>query len=228
LKCNKKYYNPKAYSKSLLLEVLRVSKWLGISNFIGPILLHSGRFILLFFTNLETLGIYSLAFDMSIKLLIIPTAICTVLLPKFSIANNFDKSYSHYIIALISTSTIMIVISIIFYYLIRVYINFNVFDNSSIIINSIMILIFGIVFSSAGHITQTFLQAIKRTDLTGKLHLVELCIYLIYATLLTYFFGLNGGLISWSLRMFISTTCLILMPVYLFNKNSAMMNKVNY
>ena len=69
----------------------------------------------------------------------------------------------------------------------------------------------GVFINSFGHISQALVQGYGRPDLTAKLHLAELVLYIPYLWLLIEQFGIEGAAIAWVIRVAISTLVLLYM-----------------
>ena len=62
-------------------------------------------------------------------------------------------------------------------------------------------LVLGVFLNSLAMIPYTLLQAIGRPDLTAKLHLVELPVFLLMLWSMIHMFGIEGAAIAWTLRV---------------------------
>ena len=76
------------------------------------------------------------------------------------------------------------------------------------------ILAFGVFVNSFGHIAQVLFQGFGSPDITAKIHIVELILYVPYLWYLTDSYGIGGAALAWSIRVCISTFVLM----YLANK----------
>jgi O-antigen/teichoic acid export membrane protein len=66
----------------------------------------------------------------------------------------------------------------------------------------------GVFVNSIGMIAQSLVQAYGRPDLTAKLHLLELVLYVPYLWWLTKEYGIDGAAIAWTIRVLISAVVL--------------------
>jgi len=74
--------------------------------------------------------------------------------------------------------------------------------------NVVKIIVIGVLINSIGHISQSLIQAYGRPDLTAKLHIIELIMYIPYLIILIKTFGIVGAAIAWTIRVTISTLVL--------------------
>ena len=66
----------------------------------------------------------------------------------------------------------------------------------------------GVLINGNGLISQALIQASGRSDLTAKIHLIELPLYLFYLPLLLDKYGLSGAAMAWLVRVTISAVTL--------------------
>jgi O-antigen/teichoic acid export membrane protein len=69
----------------------------------------------------------------------------------------------------------------------------------------------GVAINSIGLISQALVQAVGRPDLTAKLHVAELILYIPYLWLLTEWHGINGAAAAWVVRVALSTAALLVL-----------------
>ena len=62
----------------------------------------------------------------------------------------------------------------------------------------------------------TLLQAIGRTDITAKLHIVELPLFVVALTTLVGAYGVVGASVAWSLRVLFDGACLMIIARRMF------------
>src|SRR5690606_37602865 len=70
------------------------------------------------------------------------------------------------------------------------------------------LLAIGIFVNSFGYISQCLIQAYGRPDLTAKLHVAELIVYIPYMWWLVTNHGIYGAALAWVIRVAISTVAL--------------------
>ena len=73
------------------------------------------------------------------------------------------------------------------------------------------LLVIGVLINSLGLVSQSLVQASGRPDLTGKLHLIELPLYLTYLWGLLHAYGINGAAFAWLIRVTISALVLAIL-----------------
>jgi O-antigen/teichoic acid export membrane protein len=61
----------------------------------------------------------------------------------------------------------------------------------------------GVFFNSFAQVPYGFIQSQGRPDLTAKLHILELPVYLVGLWLMIFFYGIDGAAFAWMIRAFI-------------------------
>src|SRR6185437_7013341 len=69
----------------------------------------------------------------------------------------------------------------------------------------------GVLVNAVGIVAFAVLQGVGRPDLTGKLNLAELPVYIVAIVLLAHMFGLPGVALAWTLRVLADTALLYVM-----------------
>jgi O-antigen/teichoic acid export membrane protein len=72
----------------------------------------------------------------------------------------------------------------------------------------LQLLLIGIFLNSAAHLPYALLQAHGRSDLTAKLHLLELPVFAALLVAGVHWFGITGAALAWTLRVALDTALL--------------------
>ena len=200
--------------RSLIKPLLSFGGWITISNIIGPFLLYTDRFFIASRISVASVAYYTTPYEVITKLLIIPAAILAVMFPAFS--SKFAQNDLHvkqlYRQTMKAISLTMFpIILFLFCFAER---GLTLWINAAFARNSYRVaqfLAIGVFINSLGHISSSLVQASGRPDLTAKLHLAELPLYLIYLTWLLSKYGIDGAAFAWLIRVTISTFVLTLL-----------------
>lgn len=197
--------------KNLIKPILKTSTWMSISNLIGPIILYVDRFLIGALISAIAVTYYTTPYEVVTKLLIIPSALASVLFP--TISSNY-KTNSEYTNKLFSKSIkyifiilfpIVLIISTFANEGLNIWLGINFANSSTLVLQLFAV---GIFLNSLAFFPFTYLQSIGRPDITAKIHLFELPLYLI---LMWYFIpklGIKGAALVWLIRIFIDTSLL--------------------
>jgi len=182
-----------------------------ISNIISTIMVNLGRFLIGALISVAAVSYYATPFDVVTKILIIPSAFVAVLFPAFSSAFQQDPYRTaqlffrgiKYTFLLLFPITIFIVIFA--KELLLIWLGIEFAENSYVVMQ---LLVVGVLMNGIASVPFALIQGVGRPDITGKLHLLELPIYLITAWWLVSAYGIKGAAVCWLLRVVIDALAL--------------------
>lgn len=197
--------------KNLIVPMLRFGGWMTVTAIIGPLMVYADRFLISSVITIAVLAYYTTPYEMITKLWIIPGSIIRVLFPVFASGYIADKERMSvlyfksikYICLLMFPITVIIVTYA--EEMLTMWLGSEFADKSYLILQ---ILTIGVLFNSISQVPYTLIQSIGRPDITAKLHLVELPIYLIIVFFMVQYFGILGAAISWTFRIIIDSILL--------------------
>ena len=197
--------------RKMCIQLLSFGGWMTLSNISAPLLLYLGRVMIVIMISAEAVAYFVTPYEVVIKLLIIPGVLVSVLFPVFT--HLFQKD-SHEVIylynkAMLSILFVMLPLTLLVFFFAKdglaLWINEEFSLNSYFVAQ---ILAVGVFINSFGHLSQALIQSYGRPDLTAKLHLIELLLYIPYLWFLIEQYGINGAAIAWTIRVTISTIAL--------------------
>ncbi len=206
-------YKIQHLSVNAAIQLLKFGGWITVSYAVGPLLLYLNHFLLAHLTPLADIVYYTIPYEVITKALIIPTAIAAALLPQLSAQLLLKKNYTIEVFkkANFYLFLIMLPVTLIGIFFAESFLSFWInsnFAKNSTSVTQIMFI--GIFINSFGHTLQTFLHSKNRPDITAKLHLLELLLFIIYGPYLISVYGINGAALAWLIRVLLSSTSLYL------------------
>jgi len=213
---------------SHIRSLLAFGGWMTLSNIAGPLLLHLGRLALVAMVSAEAVAYFSTPYDVIINLLLIPGIAVTVLFPAFTDKFQRDqvavRGFYHEWLRIVGF--VMLPLALASFLLaepaLALWINAEFAERSYRVAQ---ILAVGIFINSFGYISQALIQAYGRPDLTAKLHVAELVVYVPYLIWLVEHFAIDGAAFAWSVRVTISTVALALIANACLTGTIAAQNK---
>jgi O-antigen/teichoic acid export membrane protein len=208
------------FSRKDVKPILKLSGWITVSNTVAPLIIYSDRFLIGAILSTAAITYYATPFEFVSRLLLIPTALISVLFPVFSI--NYIKN-PEFVRRLFLTGTkfvfiflypIVIAISTFAFEGIELWLGSNFAQNSSLVLQ---FLAWGVLFNGLAFIPFTFLQSSGKAHITGTIHLVELPIYLTLIWLGIKYYGINGAAFIWLFRMIVDAGLLLFYANRTFN-----------
>jgi O-antigen/teichoic acid export membrane protein len=201
--------------------LLHFGTWMSVSNLIGPLMVYFDRFLVGSLISLSAVTYYSVPNDVVTKLNLIPAAMVGVLFPAFSAMVDTDRSRLLFLyecgvkyLFLVLFPLTLVVIAFAPEALQR-WMGRD-FSVSAVVAQVLAVAVF---LNSLSQIPFAHVQSRGRPDITAKLHLVELPIYIGLLFWLAQSMGIRGVAIAWLIRVVIDTGLLFLFSWRLLKEN---------
>jgi O-antigen/teichoic acid export membrane protein len=198
---------------SQIRPLLSFGSWLTVSNIISPLMIYMDRIFIGIFLSMTAVTYYVTPFEVVNKLLFIPSAISAVFFPLLStvLVNNPDNAIRIYRrgICYVAVLIFPITLILILYgdYILQLWLGKEFVINSSMVLR---IMAIGLFLNSIAFLPSAFIQANGRPDITAKLHLVELPLYLFLLFVFLKLWGINGAAFAWTIRVSVDLFFLLL------------------
>lgn len=190
-------------AKRDLLHALRFGGWLSVSNVIGPLMVYADRFYLASVFPPATVAYYTVPFDAAFRATSLPQTAMNALFPAFAeaqarpeaSARMFATAYQ--VIALL-TLPATLVAAVFAQPILAVWLNATFAASAAGVLR---LLALGIFLNSLAHLPYALLQAHGRSDVTAKLHLLELPAFAALLVWGVQSFGIIGAALAWTARV---------------------------
>jgi len=203
-----------AFDKELLRPLFSFGGWMTVSNIVGPLLVYVDRFLIGSILSIAAVAYYATPYEVATKLLIVPGALAGVLFPAFSTALKVDRvrgamlyrRAAKYVgLFLFPVSFLLIVFA---QDLLQVWLGHEFAVHSTRVLQ---ILSLGVLTNGLATIPFALIQGAGRADITGKVHLFELPLYLATVWYLTVHYGIVGTAFAWLLRATVDCILMVLL-----------------
>jgi O-antigen/teichoic acid export membrane protein len=210
-------------SMHFMPSLLKFGGWMTLSNIVSPLMANMDRILIGSMISVSAVAFYTTPYELVTKFWIIPTAVTNVLFPAFSTSFHrdprltqrlFNQGCKSIFIILFLISITVIIFS---KEILSLWLGDNFSDQSSLVLQVLMI---GILVNSTAQVPFGLLQSVGRPDITAKLHLFELPIYLPVLWILTYKYGIVGSAFAWLLRAFGDTLLLFIFSLRYVPQNA--------
>ena len=187
-------------------SLLSFGGWITVSSVVSPAMLYFDRFVIGAMLSTAAVAYYATPCDSILKLSAFPSAVAGVLFPVF--ANSFADATGDRAASLIRRGSTLILIAIFPVILVIVtlaregltlWLGYDFSLHSAFLVPWLAVGI--LVNSMGGHLPYVMIQGAHRPDITAKLNLIEMPLYLFLLYLLVHRLGLEGAAIAWSLRL---------------------------
>lgn len=201
-----------AFSKSVLPELLRFGGWMTVSNIVSPIMVQMDRFLIGAMMSVAAVAYYATPYEMVTKLLIIPAAIAGVCFPAVAnmlgrqahaeASNLYGRSCKYAVILMLPA---VLVFELFASDILHLWLGGKFSAESTLVFQ---ILTIGVLINGVAQIPFAFLQGGGRSDITAKLHLAEVVVYLPLLWVSVKMFGIAGAAAAWTIRVMIDALAL--------------------
>jgi O-antigen/teichoic acid export membrane protein len=210
-----------SYSRHLVRPMLGIGGWMSVSNMVSPVMVYMDRFLIGSVLGMAAVAYYVTPYEIITKLLVIPGALAGVLFPMFSAslagerpqaADLFRRSVRWVFLALFPA---VLLITVFAGEGLKVWLSEEFSFNGTAVLQWLAA---GVLINSVAFIPFAFVQGAGRADLTAKLHLVELPIYLVVLWLLMQRWGIVGAAAAWTFRVAFDAVALFMVSAWLENE----------
>lgn len=190
-------------SRSDLRHALHFGGWLSLSNLIGPLMVYADRFYLASVFPPATVAYYTVPFDTAFRATSLPQMAINALFPAFAESHSQSEAATRLLELAIRAVVVLLlpavlVVAVFAHPLLEFWLNSNFAVSATLVLQLLML---GIFLNSAAHVPYALLQAHGRSDLTAKIHLMELPVFAFLLVMGVHMFGISGAALAWMLRV---------------------------
>jgi len=203
--------------------------WMTVTNVIGPLMVYLDRFVIGAIVSVAAVAYYATPYELVTKLLIAPGAILGVLFPAF--AASYMRDHSRMIellargtkyIALILFPVVLLTTAFAHEGL-RWWLGDEFARHSTPVLQCLAV---GVFINGLAQVFATLVQGIGRPDLSAKLHLLELPIYLPVLWWAIHTYGILGAAIAWTGRVALDGVLLLWLSSRFLGNNTLLLKRI--
>ena len=200
-------------NRLLIRQLLSFGGWAMVSQVVSPVLQYAERFMLSGIIATSVVAYYVVAYEATSKMLVFSTGLVSALFPALSEIQGVGE-YGGKMDTLYRTSERIMVFSFLPVGVILAGFSREILSVwmgaafASHAVVAFQILTVAFLLNSVSQMPFTHLQAIGRSDITGRIHLAELPIHLLIAYALVNLFGVVGAAVATLLRIILDGTLL--------------------
>ena len=192
-----------ALDRQTVGPLFRFGGWMTVSNVVGPLMTYMDRFLIGAVISIAAVAYYATPYEMVTKLLVIPGAIAGVLFPAFSTSFVSDRirtallmsrGIKYLFLALFPFSLAIVALA---HPGLTAWLGAAFAGHSTRVLQLLAV---GVFFNSLAQIPFALVQGAGRPDLSAKLHLIELPLYLALLWFAVGAFGIEGAAMAWTVR----------------------------
>lgn len=197
-------------SRDDLRHALHFGGWLSVSNLIGPLMVYADRFYLASLFPPATVAYYTVPFDTAFRAASLPQTAMNALFPALAETQSRPEASTRLLALAIRAVVVLVLpavllVAVFAHPLLALWLNASFAGPATPVLQLLLI---GIFLNSAAHLPYALLQAHGRSDLTAKLHLLELPVFAALLVAGVHWFGIAGAALAWTLRVALDTALL--------------------
>jgi len=199
------------WQRSNVRHLLRFGGWMTVTNIVGPLMVTFDRFLIGALVSITAVAYYATPYEVITKLWVIPGALVGVMFPAFSTSSvqNLERT------GLLFGRAVKLLFLTLFPVTLLIVVfardGLNLWLGTDFANHSTQILQWlaaGVFVNSLALVPFTLVQGVGRPDVTAKLHLLELPIYMLVLWWLVRQWGIEGAAIAWTGRVIVDASIL--------------------
>ncbi len=186
-------------------SLLRYGSWLTVTNAINPLMTYLDRFVIAGILSAGIVGYYSTPYDIISKMTIVTASIMSVIFPALAVefskgvSSRARQLYQKSLGGLFALLIVPVIIGVVFAHpLLSLWISPIFADHSAFLAQLIF---FDFLMQSLNVVPYSVVQAVGRSDITGKISLIELPVYILVLNFTINHFGIIGAPIAAMVRV---------------------------
>ena len=192
---------PGRWGRPSLRGLFTMSAWMMLNNLVGPAMLYADRFILLSLVPAAMVAFYTTPFELLSRLMVIPGALSLALFPLASSLFRRDPPALGRILDAGGHLTLAVFLVMQAATIVGGETALELWLGPAFAANSasvLSILMLGVFFNATAYVPNTLSQSVGRVDVTARLQLAELPVYLGVLWLLAERYGAVGAAAAWT------------------------------
>ena len=204
-----------------LREMLGYGAWITVSNVVGPVMVYVDRFVIASLLSISAVAYYTAPYEILTRLWILPAALTGALFPALASAAPGEARTLHrkgVLVILATAVPVALIAALLAPQWLLLWLGEDYAARGA---RAAQWLALGVAANCLAYLPFTLLQARGRADLTGKLHLFELPLYLALLLALVSRNGIEGAAIAWFARCAIDAILLYALAARHLRKEGA-------
>jgi O-antigen/teichoic acid export membrane protein len=172
------------------------------------------RFLIGIFLSVTNVAYYATPYEIVTKLQVVPAALAGVLFPAFSSALAHDRTRAKQLYTRGLTAILALLLPLTAILVVFAHTGLSLWlgeEFASQGYRVLQLLSIGALINAAAYMPASFLHAAGRPDVTAKVHMIELPLYVPLAWWLIHSFGIEGAAVAWVLRVSLDAALLFCM-----------------
>lgn len=208
-------------------RLLTYGGWVSVTNVLHPVLSYLDRVLIGSVISIAAVAYYTAPYEMVTRLSILPTSLTMTLFPSFSAVDTAAREsltslYSRSVKVLLVLMGPLVAVLILFAdEILRLWLGSEFAEIGAVVFQ---ILAVGVLLNALAQVPFALIQGFGRPDITAKVHLLELLMYVPLVWLLVKNLGIVGGALAWTIRVMLDSLLLFAASGRLMNLRAFLEN----
>lgn len=196
----------------------RYTGWLTISNIVGPLMVYGDRYYLASILPPAAISYYTVPLDTMFRATALPGSALGAAFPALTDAHSEPANARRFLddasaLLVFAWLVPLVLVGVLLPDALRLWLGEV---HAQQMLGTSRLILAGVLVNGFALVPFTLLQAIGRTDITAKLHMVELPLFAFALATLVSLHGVVGASMAWSLRVGFDAVCLLYVAQRLF------------
>ncbi|HTQ60905.1 MAG TPA: flippase [Candidatus Solibacter sp.] len=203
-----------AWDHSAAGPLLRFGGWMTVSNLVSALMVMIDRFLIGALVTLTAVAYYATPYEVVTKLWLIPGALVGVMFPAFSTSSAQDRNRTAVLFRRSVKCILLALFPLVLLLIVLARDGLRIWLGAEFATHSVHVvqwLAVGVFINSLALVPSALVQGVGRPDLTAKLQVLELPVYLAALVWLTKAYGIEGAAIAWTGRVTLDALILFIM-----------------
>jgi O-antigen/teichoic acid export membrane protein len=205
--------NKGRFERAEAKRLLNFGLWNTVSSILNPLMMQSDRFIIGAVMTVAVVSAYTVPYEVTTKLLIIPGAVTTVMFPfvTATLAQDRVKALQVFWRWFFVTTAAMVLICTLFFFaapwLLQLWLGADLPEGTVAVAQIIAI---GLIPYTAGTLMVALVHAHRRPDVTAKSHIIQAPLYIALSYWAIKEYGITGAGVAWAIRVTVDAAVLLI------------------
>lgn len=193
-----------AYSPQVAKALFRFGGWVTVSSIVSPLLVQADRFVIAAIISVAAVTIYVVPYEIVVQSLILVGSVTSVIFPSLSTLMHEQpdqwQAFFRRWLGIVAGMTFLAsgLLALFLPSILQLWLKVNFVPESAVIGQ---VLCLGVFANAIGSMYYALIHAKGRADLTAKIHLIELPLFMFSLIFFLHHFGLIGAAWAWVGRM---------------------------
>jgi O-antigen/teichoic acid export membrane protein len=216
------------FERATVVALLRFGGWMTVTNIVGPFMVTFDRFLIGSLISITAVAYYVTPYELITKIWVIPGALISVMFPAFSTSFAQDARRTSILFDRTLKLTFLTLFPLILLIVVFARKGLDMWLGADFATHSTHILQWlaaGVFINSLALVPFTFLQGAGRPDITAKVHLLELPVYMLLLWWLVRRWGIEGAAMVWTGRVVVDAVILFFLARRSSSTHSAQVSR---